>query len=104
VAGLPDTRLRIVLLSAGDRIARLELLEFQSPRSGGLPPRLPALGTSHVALWTDDIHAFYELLTDAGVEAVSPPQTNGAVWAMHVLDPDGIRIELMQMRSEPNSN
>jgi catechol 2,3-dioxygenase-like lactoylglutathione lyase family enzyme len=96
VSGLPQARLRIVLLSAGDPVARLELLEFRTPPTSGSAPRLPALGTPHVAFLTDDIHETHAALVAAGVRVVSPPATDGVHWAMHVYDPDGIRTELMQ--------
>jgi catechol 2,3-dioxygenase-like lactoylglutathione lyase family enzyme len=96
VAGLPDVRMRIVLLDAGDPVARVELLQFHTPTSSGTAPELPAIGTSHVAFLTDDIHKLHARLTAADVEAVSPPMNDGRQWAMHVYDPDGIRVELIQ--------
>jgi catechol 2,3-dioxygenase-like lactoylglutathione lyase family enzyme len=97
VAGLPDVRVRVVLLSAGDPVARVELLQFVSPQGFGAAPPLPALGASHVALLTSDIHALHRSLTAAGVTTVSAPIDNGVHWAMHVLDPDDIRVELLEL-------
>jgi catechol 2,3-dioxygenase-like lactoylglutathione lyase family enzyme len=99
VAGLPDVRVRIVLLDAGDPVARVELLQFRSPTSSGPAPELPAIGTSHVAVLTDDIHKLHARLTAAHVEAVSPPMNDGRQWAMHAYDPDRIRVELIQVET-----
>lgn len=71
-------------------------MQFLAPVSAGEAPALPAIGCSHVALLTDAIHDCYRSLVAAGVRTVSAPVSNGAYWAIHVLDPDGIRVELLQ--------
>lgn len=96
VTGIEGARIRVVLLSAGDRVARVELLEYLQPRSTGVAPEPPETGASHVALYVADIHAAYRRLIDADVIAVAEPQSDGAHWALNVYDPDGIRVELLQ--------
>jgi lactoylglutathione lyase len=101
VTGLPGTDVRVVLLSAGDPVARVELVEFRTPSGTGAAPAMPAIGASHVALLTDDIHAAHRAVVEAGGRPVSPPVENGVHWAMHVLDPDDVRVELMQAIGRP---
>jgi len=96
VTGVSGADVRVVLLNAGDAVARVELVEFLAPRSGGLAPDMPALGASHVALLTDDIHAAHRALVAGGARPVCAPVSDGIRWAMHVYDPDGIRVELLQ--------
>jgi catechol 2,3-dioxygenase-like lactoylglutathione lyase family enzyme len=96
VTGVAGADVRVVLLSAGDAIARVELVEFLVPRRGGFAPDMPTLGASHVALLTDDIHTAHRDLLAGGARLVCAPVSDGVRWAMHVYDPDGIRVELMQ--------
>jgi lactoylglutathione lyase len=58
-------------------------------------------GTAHTAYFVDDMDALYARLVAAGVRAVSPPVSptigpNVGGKAVYLMDPDGIRVELIQ--------
>jgi lactoylglutathione lyase len=58
-------------------------------------------GTAHVAFYVDDLDALFAELRGRGVKAVSEPVTptigpNKGGRAVYMIDPDGIRVELIQ--------
>jgi lactoylglutathione lyase len=60
-------------------------------------------GTAHTAYYVDDLDALYADLVARGVKSVSPPVTptigpNQGGRAVYLIDPDGIRVELIQSR------
>ncbi|MDR1096074.1 MAG: VOC family protein [Spirochaetaceae bacterium] len=55
-------------------------------------------GFNHICLQVDDIHAVVERVKAAGVEVTDgPKQGSDANWQAWIRDPDGIRVELMQI-------
>jgi catechol 2,3-dioxygenase-like lactoylglutathione lyase family enzyme len=55
-------------------------------------------GFNHICLQVDDIHGVVEGLRKAGVEVTDgPKQGCDYNWQAWILDPDGIRVELMQI-------
>jgi lactoylglutathione lyase len=55
-------------------------------------------GFNHICLNVDDIHAVVGRLKQAGVETTDgPKQGSDSNWQAWIMDPDGIRIELMQI-------
>jgi lactoylglutathione lyase len=59
------------------------------------------VGAAHLCLLVDDIHAEVRRLRAAGARFVSEPQYFGegpdaGSWAVYLLDPDGITVELAQ--------
>jgi catechol 2,3-dioxygenase-like lactoylglutathione lyase family enzyme len=102
VVGLVGARLRVVELSLNDAIL-LELIEYRSPKGQRLPASAtPAdVGSNHLALLVDDIHAAYSALASAGVRFTAPPteiQAGGfaGTWTAYCFDPDGLTVELWQ--------
>ena len=60
-------------------------------------------GTAHIAFFVDDLDTLYAELVARGVGSVSPPVTptigpNEGGRAVYLIDPDGIRVELIQTR------
>jgi lactoylglutathione lyase len=58
-------------------------------------------GTAHIAFFVDDLDALYADLRARGVASVSDPVTptigpNKDGRAVYMIDPDGIRVELIQ--------
>ena len=79
----------------------LELLAYHRPPTGRVDMETYNVGSGHVGLLTDDIHAEFERLRDhvefrnvAPVEIPSGPAQGG--FAIYFRDPDGITIELVQ--------
>jgi len=78
----------------------IELLEVYEPRSFGSRERrkLNQIGLTHLAWWTDDIDAERLKLAEAGGTWADHTRTmTGPVELLHGADPDGVRIELMQI-------
>lgn len=103
LVGYPGVDLHSVILRMPDSDVFLELLEYRNVQqtpvdSGAAPP-----GTAHIAFFVDDLDALFASLTAKGVESVSRPVTptigpNEGGRAVYLLDPDGIRVELIQSR------
>jgi glyoxylase I family protein len=85
---------------------RIELLHYRSP--GHEPETVPRpmnrLGLTHMALRVRDLAGLLERFEVAGVEIlrqtrVSNPDFGSDV--VYVLDPDGLRVELIQLPGDP---
>jgi len=105
ILGLDGARLRGVLLQAGN--SAVELHEFQAPKwTGEGPVPAHALGAQHVAFWCDDIateKAAIEsrggvFLTDVNVIDAGP---FAGLRTAFLRDPDGIRIEFVEVAYWP---
>lgn len=73
---------------------RIELLHYRAPghRGTGEPRPMNALGLTHLSLRVDDLPATLAALEAAGGRVLRATRTERAVF---VVDPDGIRIELV---------
>ena len=79
---------------------RLELRQYQEV-GNPTPPREVDVGDSHMALHVEDIDAWHRNLSAAGVRVLSAPHRSdeaAARW-LFMLDPDGLRVELVQSES-----
>ncbi len=103
--GVSGTKLRVEWLERDG--TRLELLHFEQPAhvGAGAPRAMNALGLTHISLRVDDLNATVQQLVQAGVRILSDTRfenpAHGAA-AVFALDPDGTRIELVQMPGEPS--
>ena len=84
----------------------IELLEFAAPghTGAGTPRPMNALGLTHLSLRVDDLTATVQTLRREGVAVIDRTSiTNPALGsaAVFVTDPDGTRIELVEMRRDP---
>ena len=102
VTGLKGARARCVFLEGADGSARVELLQYESPKGESLKANsLPQTqGLRHVAFTTDDLDGMVARLREAGVRLVSDPVTVPfAVGSMgrkrlcYFHDPDGTLLE-----------
>jgi lactoylglutathione lyase len=103
LVGYPDVDLHSAILRMPNSEVFLELLEYRNLRQPAADSRAAAPGTAHIAFFVDDLDALYEALRAKGVESVSNPVTptigpNEGGRAVYLLDPDGIRVELIQTR------
>ncbi len=85
---------------------RIELLYYASPghEAGDVPRPMNRLGLTHIAVRVDDLAAMLESLERAGVRIleqtrISNPDLESEV--VYILDPDGVRIELIQLPGDP---
>jgi len=103
--GLPDVKVRAIYLERDGW--RLELLEFPVP--GWIGPKAPRpmnqLGLTHLSFRVADLDAVCAQLQAAGGGLL--PETRlelpGLTRVIMALDPDGVRLELIQGRGDPNA-
>jgi lactoylglutathione lyase len=103
VTGFSDAHLKIALLKLSpDDPHTLELLQYISHPGEPTDRATNRPGNGHLALRVDDIQAWHQRLTTAGVEFRSPgpvPITDGinaGAYALYMRDPDGFTLELVQ--------
>ena len=78
-----------------DETSFLELFPGGTEPPVGGPGRI---GYAHACLLVEDIHAAYEAFTGRGVPTTGEPKLGGdGNWQFWVTDPDGTRIEIMQI-------
>jgi catechol 2,3-dioxygenase-like lactoylglutathione lyase family enzyme len=101
VVGFADCVVKAAHLRIPGSTHKLELFEYIAPAGTAADVRTHNPGSSHMALLVDDLQAFYDQLTAQGVRFRSPPVTIDAGagkggYALYMLDPDGITVELFQ--------
>ena len=103
LVGYPGVELHVAVFRLPKTDACLEVLEYKNVERSPVDSRTANPGTAHLCLYVDDLEAVYDRLNEAGVEFVSEPKTptvppNQGGRVVYMLDPDGIRIELLQTR------
>jgi lactoylglutathione lyase len=105
----PDVTLEIVVLQIPGSPVLLEILEYQGVETAPIDPANGNPGTAHFCLFVDDLDDLYARLEAKGVEFVSEVETatagpikGGRV--VYMIDPDGIRVELVELRKEMGLN
>jgi lactoylglutathione lyase len=104
LVGYPDVDLHAAVLRPPNSEVFLELLEYRNVERQPVDTRTANPCTAHTAYFVDDLDALYQHLVANGVASVSPPVTptigpNKGGRAVYLIDPDGIRVELVQSRS-----
>jgi lactoylglutathione lyase len=103
LVGYPGVVLHVAVFRLPKTDACLEVLEYKNVERSPVDPGTANPGTAHLCLYVEDLDAVYNRLKDAGVEFVSEPKTptilpNKGGRVVYLLDPDGIRLELLQTR------
>jgi lactoylglutathione lyase len=103
LVGYPDADIHGAVLRLPGSEVVLELLEYRNVERAPVDTRTANPGTAHIAFFVDDLDTLYAELVDRGVRSVSPPVTptigpNEGGRAVYLIDPDGIRVELIQTR------
>ena len=106
LVGCPGAELRQVMLRIPGSEHHLELIDYRRVDRTPVDAGPPNPGTAHISLLVRDLRAFYAYLARAGVESTSEPIVvpsgpNKDRIAVYVLDPDGIRVELVQIEPDP---
>jgi lactoylglutathione lyase len=101
IVGYPEAIINVAILQLPGSDMFLEVLEYQNVERTPIDTSNANPGTAHLAFYADDVQALYERLVAAGVPSVSAPVEpltgpNRGGRTVYVLDPDGIRVELMQ--------
>ena len=93
--GLPDAEIELAHLRGHGIV--LELIAYRAPRGEQQSAAPNHVGTAHLALLVEDIDAAAASIAAAGGTLVSPPRREEQSAArLQVVDPDGIRIELIE--------
>lgn len=103
LVGYPGVDIHAAILRLPGSDVFLELLEYRNVERTPVDTGTANPGTAHIAFFVDDLDALFSDLTNRGVRSVSAPVTptigpNEGGRAVYMLDPDGIRIELIQAR------
>lgn len=101
IVGFPDCVVKAAHLRIPSTTHKLELFEYVVPRGVPADVHTNNVGSSHLSFFVDDLQAAYEELKVKGVRFRSPPiaidtGANKGTYALYMLDPDGITVELFQ--------
>ena len=101
LVGYPDADIYAVILRMPGTDVCLELLEYRNVSGSPIDAANGNPGTAHLAFFVDDLDALFPDLLARGVASVSTPVTptigpNEGGRAVYMIDPDGVRIELIQ--------
>jgi catechol 2,3-dioxygenase-like lactoylglutathione lyase family enzyme len=109
LVGYPGVELHVAFLRFPASEHILELLEYRNVPRQPVDTGTANPGTAHVCVSVDDLRAVHSTLRDAGVEFVSEPVLvtsgpNKGRIAVYAKDPDGIRVEFLQLRPVEKAN
>ena len=77
---------------------RIELLAFDEPGVVGAPSqRRNQLGLTHLCFYVDDVDAAAERMLERGALVLEGRAPTSAPTSVFLMDPDGVRIELMRV-------
>lgn len=101
---LDDLRLHSYFLERDG--TRIELLHYVSPghEPGTTPRPMNRLGLTHIALRVHDLGGLLERLEAAGIRVMNHTRVRNEAFGsdvVYVLDPDGVRVELIQLPGDP---
>jgi catechol 2,3-dioxygenase-like lactoylglutathione lyase family enzyme len=103
IIGIPNVKLRVVLLEDGSTGNLLELVQYLEPEAQGHIPREDEIGSSNLCFVVDDLTAMYHRLRRAGIASRSEPidfiqEGNLVGRVVTVFDPDRIPVVLLEKR------
>ena len=105
---LKDTKLDAIYMQREGEDTRIELLYYHSPGYEKItnPRNVNLVGLTHLSFRTDDFDATVEAVKKSGGSFIENSLVDHAAFkikAGFVLDPDNMRIELLQAPGNPNS-
>ena len=103
LVGYPGADIHAAVMRLPGTDVVLELLDYRNVERIAVDTGTANPGTAHIAFFVDDLDTLYADLVARGVRSVSPPVTptigpNEGGRAVYLIDPDGIRVELIQTR------
>jgi lactoylglutathione lyase len=101
MVGYPGADIHAAILRLPSSDVFLELLEYRNVERQPVDTRTANPGTAHIAFFVEDLESLYASLVERGVPSVSAPVTptigpNKGGRAVYMIDPDGVRVELIQ--------
>jgi lactoylglutathione lyase len=103
LVGYPGVELYVAVFRFPNSESFLEVLEYRNVEKHAVDTSNANPGTAHFCLYVPDLDALHERLLAAGVEFLSGVKSptigpNKGAKAIYMVDPDGIRIELLETR------
>lgn len=81
---------------------RIELLKFHEPGVVGSPSsRRNQLGLTHLCFFVDNVDAAAERMLEFGAVVLDDTRSNPGTDIVFLMDPDGVRVELMRGAPPP---
>jgi len=81
---------------------RIELLKFQTPGVVGSPSsRRNQLGLTHLCFYVDSVDAAAERMLEFGAVVLDDTRSSPGTDIVFLMDPDGVRVELMRGAPPP---
>jgi catechol 2,3-dioxygenase-like lactoylglutathione lyase family enzyme len=101
LVGYPGVELHVAVFKLPLSDVFLEILEYRNVSKEAVDPSTANPGTAHLCLYVEDLDAYYQRLSEAGVAFVSAVKSpsvgpNKGGKAVYMIDPDGIRVELIE--------
>ena len=101
LVGYPGVELNVAVFRLPGSDGFLEILEYRNVDKTPIDPANANPGTAHFCLYVEDIEDVYEKLIAGGARSVSGIKSpnvgpNKGGKAVYMIDPDGIRFELVQ--------
>jgi lactoylglutathione lyase len=101
LVGYPGVELNVAVFRLPHSESFLEILEYRNVERRPVDPSTANPGTAHLCLYVPDLGTLHERLLASGVRFVSGiksptvgPNTGAKV--VYMIDPDGIRLELLE--------
>jgi lactoylglutathione lyase len=103
LVGYPGVELQVAIFRFPNSESFLEVLEYRNVEKNAVDTSTANPGTAHFCLYVPDLDALHERLLGAGVEFVSGVKSptigpNKGAKAIYMIDPDGIRVELLETK------
>jgi lactoylglutathione lyase len=101
LVGYPGVALHVAVFRLPASETFLEILEYRHVERRPVDPATANPGTAHLCLYVDNLQELHGRLEHAGVRFVSGVKTpnvgpNSGGRVVYMLDPDGIRVELLE--------
>ncbi len=95
ITGLPGSHRRGADISLGGQA--IQLTQYVSPQGPVVEPVMNVGGTAHMAIYVDDLAAFFTRARTRGARVKAEPLTSGrGILVGALYDPDGYTIEVAQ--------
>jgi lactoylglutathione lyase len=103
LVGYPGVELQVAVFRFPNSESFLEVLEYRNVEKAAIDTSTANPGTAHFCVYVPDLDALHERLVAAGVRFVSGIKSptvgpNKGAKAIYMIDPDGIRVELLETR------
>lgn len=102
IVGVPGAELHQAMLRIPGTDHHIELIDYRKVDRQTVPAGPPHVGTAHLCLIVNNLRDLHRRLAGMGVPSMSEPVVvpvgpNKGRTAVYMIDPDGFRVELLQI-------